>query len=566
MPQIVSVPSSQESQVKGCLKTNVVLGEIGRLEMEISECRRAVAERWSKVEYRQTQIKSDTAECNDDSAVSTDVEGYSDERVLKKVKREVIDLTASDEEIETPISSDFKLVRSEVLDSNVASSHFISFDQIFGDKTLKKSILFSYQYELDFLLARFHGKVEEIILVAQTGTIRPSSAPAAIALTDRLSIIEFNMPQFTCHHSKMVINFYDDGSCRIFMPSNNFTYAEANYPQQVCWCSPRLERARDAYVRGFSAFQDSLLDYLGTYKLRKISERVVSSIKTVDFSPLQDVTFVFSSPSNEIASGLQSLAKIISGGARDEAGGRAYHYLCQSSTIGAAVSKKTHANLFTHVFIPILHGIISPKSKLLSTEALLNEFKVRHIVPHLVYPTVEEIRTSPLGWLCSGWFHFNYNRDMAHYNMLSKQFSVFRKQDSRRVSQNRRTTPSHSKFYMKFTTELEAELGTSMGLDWCLYTSSNLSRTAWGTGTARPRNYEVGVLLKAGARELICRSFTDVTYRDSSNFKLKPNSQLVLVPFTLPVIPYDAKQADEAFCMSKDYDLNDIDGMPYPHN
>ncbi|QLQ82106.1 hypothetical protein HG537_0G03610 [Torulaspora globosa] len=528
--------------------------------MEISECRRAVAERWSKVEYRSTQVRS----CSDDSSASTDIEGYSDERPLKKVKQEVIDLTGSDEEIET-IKSDFKLIRSEVLDSNVTSSHFISFEQIFGDQTLKKSVLFSYQYDLDFLLSQFHSKVEDIVVVAQTGTIRSSSGSEAIALSDRLLVIEFNMPQFTCHHSKMIINFYNDGSCRIFMPSNNFTYAEANYPQQVCWCSPRLKRADRAYVRGSSSFQDSLVDYLGTYKLKKISERVVSSIKTIDFSPLQDVTFVFSSPSNEIESGLQSLAKILSGDVKDEADGSAHHYLCQSSTVGAALSKKTHSNLFTHVFIPILHGITSPKSKLLSTETVLNEFKLKHIVPHLIYPTVEEIRTSPLGWLCSGWFHFNYNRDMAHYNMLAKQFSVFRKQDPRRISQTRTTTPSHSKFYMKFTTELDAELSNSMSLDWCLYTSSNLSRTAWGTGAARPRNYEVGVLLKAGPRELICASFTDVVYRNSSNLKPKPDSQIVLVPFTLPVVPYDANQ-DEAFCMSKDYKLNDINGMPYPYD
>lgn len=534
--------------------------------MEISECRRAVAERWSKVEYRPREVKSDSRECSDDSAASTDLEDYSGERALKKVKREVIDLTGSDEETETPAGCDFKLVRSEVLDSEVVSSHFISFDQIFGDQTLRKSILFSYQYELDFLLERFHGRVEEIILVAQTGTIRPASAPAAIALIDRLAIIEFNMPQFTCHHSKMVINFYNDGSCRIFMPSNNFTYAEANYPQQVCWCSPRLRRANGAYVRGISAFQDSLLDYLGTYKLKKITDKVVSSIKTIDFSPLQDVTFVFSSPSNEVESGFQSLVKMLSGGVPDETRGRTHHYLCQSSTVGAALSKKTHANLFTHVFIPILHGITSTKSKLLSTEAVLNEFKKRNIVPHLIYPTVEEIRTSPLGWLCSGWFHFNYNRDMAHYDMLSKQFNLFRKQDPQRISQRRRATPAHSKFYMKFTTEARAKLGTSMSLDWCVYTSSNLSRTAWGTGTARPRNYEVGILLKAGAKELICQSFTDVVYKSSSNLNLKPNSQMVLVPFTLPVIPYDASQADEAFCMTKDYNVTDINGMPYPYN
>lgn len=530
--------------------------------MNNSECRKAVADRWSKVEYRPKQTVDEPDELSDSS---TDIEGGSDARPSQNAQQEVIDLTSSsDEETEVPISSDFKLVRSDVYDAGVTSNHLISFDQIFGDKTLKKSILFSYQYELDFLLGCFHRDVKEIILVAQTGTIKPPTQ--AMALTSRMSIIEFPMPQFTCHHSKLIINYYDDNSCRIFMPSNNFTYAEANYPQQVCWCSPKLERTQNAYKPGVSPFQDSLLEYLDTYKRRDIQKTVIASVKTIDFKPLKDVIFMFSAPSSDIQSGFQRLANALSEDVREESDDKVHHYLCQSSTIGASLSKKTHANLFTHVFIPNLHGITPMKSKLLSTEELMSEFKARRIVPHVVYPTVEEIRASPVGWFCCGWFYFNYNRDMAHYNMLAKDLGVFRKQDPSRVSKERRATPSHSKFYMKFTMEPGAEPASSINLDWCLYTSSNLSRTAWGTGGGRPRNYEVGILLKSGARDLICGSFTDVVYRNSSNLKPKPNSQLVLVPFTIPLVPYDAKQADEAFCMDKDYTLTDINGQSFSHH
>lgn len=539
--------------------------------MGSSDCRRAVAERWSKIQYRSKQDEPETLE-NSGSSASTDIEEFADERPLKKVKREVVDLTSlSDSEVEEPsgrvqpLRSAFKLVKSDVFDpTTVDSNHFISFDQIFGDRSLKKSILFSFQYEMDFLLPQFHRNVAEIIIVAQSGTIRTCSTPAGLSSAQKLQIISFNMPPFTCHHSKMIINIYEDDSCRIFLPSNNLTYAEANYPQQVCWCSPRLKRAERGYEPGKSAFQDRLLDYLHTYRQDGILRKVVPQVKLIDFSTLRDVTFIFSAPGKEVESGFQMLAGELSGTVTDS-DASTHHYICQSSTVGASLSKKTHSNLFTHVFVPILHGITPLKSKLLTTETLLKEYKTRNIDLQLIYPTAEEIRTSPTGWLCSGWFHFNYTKDMAHYDMLSKQFELFRKQDPARVSPNRKATPSHSKFYMKLTKRLGSTPQSLEKLDWCVYTSSNLSQTAWGTGTAKPRNYEVGILLKSGDRDLLCGSFTDVAYRKSVVGQSNPDSQVVLVPFTIQTVPYDVRRGDEAFCMSKNY-TRDINGMPYPHS
>lgn len=551
--------------------------------MGSSDCRKRVAERWSRVDYRTLG-----ADCSDDvSTSSTDIESDDNFKVRKIAKREVIDLTTSDDEIEgvnlatndSPVrfKSSFKLIKSEVYDSNVESPHFIEFREIFGEKSLKRSVLFSFQYELDFLLEQFHSDVEKIILVAQTGTIRPCTSPKAMLLVDRLSVIDFYMPKFTCHHSKMIINTYDDESCRIFLPSNNFTYAEANYPQQVCWCSPVLFPSRRQYTKGNSAFQDDLIEYLQLYKMKQITEEVVAKVKLLNFEPLEDVTFLYSSPSKLVASGFEKLAEDILNDpspVKDVASEDRHHYLCQSSTIGASMSKKTHANLFSHLFIPVLHKLSPLKSKLMSTETLLKEYRKQRITPYIIYPTVEEIRTSPIGWLCSGWFHFNYSKDLPHYDMLSKELSIFYKQDPSRTSQNRKATPCHSKFYMKSTTD-----GRSMPenspfdrLDWCVYTSSNLSLTAWGSGTARPRNYEVGILLKSENRNLICKSFADVIYNNSrvqnpsADETFQNGSQVVLVPFTLPVVKYNVREGEEAFCMAKDYNSTDKNGLPYPYH
>lgn len=54
----------------------------------------------------------------------------------------------------------------------------ITLKDIFGTETLKRSILFSFQYELDFLLRQFHQNVENITIVGQKGTIMPIEARA----------------------------------------------------------------------------------------------------------------------------------------------------------------------------------------------------------------------------------------------------------------------------------------------------------------------------------------------------------------------------------------------------
>lgn len=530
--------------------------------MGVGEARRAVAAKWSKVEYR-----SLGSENQDSSASSTDIEEES-ERPVKKAKQEVIDLTSDDEDVghrECLPQSPFRLIKSDVYDGGVESAHFITFREILGDSRLRKSILFSFQYELDFLLEQFHPKVAEIVLVAQKGTIRPCTTERAFALVDRLSLIEFYMPQYTCHHSKMIVNLYEDGSCRLFLPSNNLTYAEANYPQQVCWCSPILPRSKSDSKESGSMFQNDLLKYLKAYGNKDVWDKVAREIKLLDFSPLKHVSFIFSAPTKDVTTGFQALAKhLLNHKQFRETDDRSHHYLCQTSTMGAAVSRKSHANLFTHVFIPVLQAMVPLNSKLMDTSALLDRYKAHNIVPYIVYPTVEEIRTSPTGWLCSGWFHFNYIKDKEHYRMLTEDFSVFYKQDQRQLSANRRATPSHSKFYMKSTSS--AKSNPFKELDWCLYTSANLSLTAWGSGTARPRNYEVGVLYKSGSKPLACESFSNVIYTKNYQSTVKNNSQVVLVPFTLPVVSYDVAQGDEAFCMAKNYKLVDTHGVPYQHH
>ena len=135
--------------------------------------------------------------------------------------------------------------------------------------------------------------------------------------------------------------------------------------------------------------------------------------------------------------------------------------------------------------------------------------------------------------------------------MLRNKFKVFYKQDPAMVTRRRGTTPAHSKFYMHCATNSTGPCDASQvfkELEWCLYTSANLSQTAWGTVSRKPRNYEAGVLYHsrrlANTRKVTCRTFT----RDRRGCAGNPTH--VAVPFTLPVIPYDLAE-DECFCLAR---------------
>ena len=90
----------------------------------------------------------------------------------------------------------------------------------------------------------------------------------------------------------------------------------------------------------------------------------------------------------------------------------------------------------------------------------------------------------------AGWFHCGAQRSPQMHARLRSN-GVF-------VKSPGGTVPSHSKFYMQWGDSGEGPLCIASTLDWCLYTSANLSKVAWGLGEggAKPQNYEAGVLLR----------------------------------------------------------------------
>ncbi|CAI4055862.1 hypothetical protein SKDZ_02G3290 [Saccharomyces kudriavzevii ZP591] len=546
----------------GCGMSQETMSRVKRKRSDVAE---KVAQRWKSYRYS-ADIENKTTDDHSDG------DGHNDDECVIINESKVIDLTGPEHDLEAKEeacgagnNAVFKLIKSDFYEAGDfvgVADDMITLKDIFCEKSLKRSILFSFQYELDFLLRQFHENIDNITIVGQKGTIVPvesqTMGAALLGTLRKIKLIEITMPPYASHHTKLIINFYDNGECRIFLPSNNFTSMETNLPQQVCWCSPVLQIDKEQPP---VPFKTDLIKYLTSYHVKDIDELITRSVETVDFAPLSELEFVYSTPSRFQSSGLLSfydkLEELSTGAAT---GDITKHYLCQTSSIGTSISRARDENLWTHLMIPLFTGIISApvegthgrkKVKVPTTDSLVAEYTQGRIKPYIIFPTEREIMTSPLRQASSGWFHFQYLQKRSYYEMLRNQLKVFYKEDPATVTRRRGTTPAHSKFYMHCTTQPAESCDASRAfqeLEWCLYTSANLSQTAWGTVSRKPRNYEAGVLYHssklAGIQRVTCRSFT----RDRPSKGGNPSH--VAVPFTLPVVPYDAAE-DECFCLAR---------------
>lgn len=513
----------------------------------------AVRARWGNQSY-----KEETGRFQGPETVPDGEETGERGEIREPQQEVVVDLT-QDETSSTDISEDsdteslehgyFKMIRSDLYDRDTKGSpHFVTISDILGDDKIVKSILFSYQFQLDFILEQFHRNVQKIVMVAQEGTITPLSRLQYAFQLDKCQMTTFPMPHYTAHHSKMIINFYQDETCRIFIPSNNFTYNETNLPQQVCWSSERLPRYRHRHKSGETSFETNLIRYLKSYHIDTIDKLIIKDLQTVNFQSLSSVEFVFSTPRKNVVSGLPLLNSILKSHCalqytdNDENVGKPLHFLCQTSSMGTSLSQTNVVNLFTNVMIPSwlelgaeMHEV--EKSKKYPTKAQIKDlFKRKNVKPYILFPTLQEIKLYPAA---RGWFHFHYHRRQDHYQALRDELKCFYKQDPTKVATSRGLTPCHSKFYI-------ASMDPNFSdFQWCCYTSANLSVSAWGTSHRAPRNYEVGVVMFNGE----CESFHNVAAREV-------RYDTVLVPFTLPPVPYETAEGtpgggpsarDEAF-------------------
>lgn len=324
--------------------------------------------------------------------------------------------------------------------------------------------------------------------------------------------------QYGSHHTKMMVNFFQDDTCQVVVHTMNLTLTDYELQTQMCWLSPRLKRCsntKDYLKEGLDPVKDNglifkydLIHYLKSYDEDRLQE-LIDEVSKYDFSPV-DVQLVTSSP------GTYSFDEKQAPNYKDNLFGYGklrqwlqIHHLtshsgqliAQTSSIAAPLYKSRSdrgSNILSHLFTSIAEG---------STDIKSSDHDFTHgIKPVIIWPTVPEV-VNARGSILSGYaLHFNILAS-GNYTAYEDQWRSIRKffyrwdsiGDSKKSRAGRSRLSPHVKTYCVTKDNFKT-------LDWFLLTSANISTQAWGAPLARSKepvtmakykvsSYEAGILI-----------------------------------------------------------------------
>lgn len=526
--------------------------------------RQTVANHWATKYDRKRSITTDTAEGENKR-----------EKPAMSNEIEVIEINDDDDDVqEVPQPTEPK---RKCFDPPLLPLHNEAYDipklnnsktfkDLIGSPDLKACYLFSFQFELDFILPQFSSNSTEINILHQNGRVIPSNLVRSFS---NLNFYEIYVPPFSAYHPKLIINQFKNNTFQIHIMSPNLTeYEFCKTNNQMVWSSPLLSKNSNSKTQ----FKTNLLIFLQNHDISKLKS-LVRSLTSIDFSEIKN-EFHHASTGLHSGSGYLGLYDLLAKNnlitKSDDKTTK--HILYQSSSIASALAfnKKTQdcSNVFTHILAPLVSGVFTNQSNnslnlksiplsigLNSVDSFLSS-KTSKL--YIIFPTTEEIRTSKPGYVSGTWSVFNTSKESGKFmfkNLLSKFFyKSFTKQRS--------SNPSHTKFFLMSSDNFKT-------LDWCLFTTANLSKQAWGhlrleekksnTEKVSISNYECSVLIhpKQYGENAVLKPLEI----GSGYSHLESNEVPVFLPFKLP--PEKYSNTDTPWDATVSHSKLDSNGQPY---
>uniref|UniRef100_A0A3Q4BKK6 Tyrosyl-DNA phosphodiesterase 1 n=1 Tax=Mola mola TaxID=94237 RepID=A0A3Q4BKK6_MOLML len=324
---------------------------------------------------------------------------------------------------------------------------------------------------------------------------------------------------FGTHHTKMMLLWYEEGF-RVIILTSNLIRADWYQKTQGMWMSPLFPRLPEgsSATAGESPtfFKRDLLEYLASYRAPDLEEWI-QRIKEHDLSKTR-VYLVGSTPGRYVGSDMERwghlrLRKLLYDHTEPVPGEEKWPVIGQFSSIGSMGLDKTKwlAGEFQCTMTTL------GKSSSLRSDPPV----------HLLYPSVEDVRTSLEGYPAGG--SLPYSIQTAQKQLwLHSYFHRWKAN-----STGRSHAMPHIKTYMRVSPDFTE-------LAWFLVTSANLSKAAWGAleknnTQVMVRSYELGVLYVPSAFYMktfpVHKNPFPVSSSSSSGFP---------VPFDLPPTSYSS--------------------------
>ncbi|XP_027871873.1 tyrosyl-DNA phosphodiesterase 1 isoform X1 [Xiphophorus couchianus] len=388
---------------------------------------------------------------------------------------------------------------------------------LFGN--LKESVQFNYCFDIPWMVKQFPSEFRHCPVLIVHGDKREAKArllqqgqpfPHVRFCQAKLDIA------FGTHHTKMMLLWYEEGF-RVIILTSNLIRADWYQKTQGMWMSPLFPRlpegSSESSGESPTFFKRDLLEYLASYRAPELDEWI-QRIKEHDLSETR-VYLVASTPGRYVGADMERwghlrLRKLLYDHTNPIPDEEQWPVIGQFSSIGSMGMDKTKW----------LAGEFQRTLTTLGKSSLRSDPPV-----HLLYPSVEDVRTSLEGYPAGG--SLPYSIQTAQKQMwLHSYFHCWK---ARRTG--RTHAMPHIKTYMRVSPD-------STQLLWFLVTSANLSKAAWGAMEKNNtqimvRSYELGVLYVPSA-------FSMKTFPiDTNPFPASSSSTLGFpVPFDLPPTSY----------------------------
>lgn len=374
---------------------------------------------------------------------------------------------------------------------------------------LVRSVQFNYMFDVEFLLENYpeEFRLKPLLIVhgdsrddVQSLKTQCSPYPQIELCSARLDI------PFGTHHTKMMFLLYETG-LRIVIHTANLIKQDWKQKTQGIWISPICPKLTDE-KDSLTNFKQDLLEYIGRYRARQL-QFWSKIIEEHDLSEI-NVHLISSTPGRHTGPDLNK-----------------FGHLKLRQTL------KTHLKFDNEQQFaqgPIVGqfssiGSLGPNANSWLTKEFLTSLKQLHSSSlenpevKLIYPTVENVRTSLEGYMAGGSLPYNIGNAMRQGWLINYLHRW--KADNRQRS---RASP-HIKTYLRATNDQYKQLL------WFLVTSANLSKAAWGVLEKNStqlmiRSYEIGVLF-------LPQQFSQTTF---SVFE----SPAFPMPYDLPPVKYQS--------------------------
>ncbi|XP_040831107.1 tyrosyl-DNA phosphodiesterase 1 [Ochotona curzoniae] len=384
---------------------------------------------------------------------------------------------------------------------------------LFG--TLVSSAQFNYCFDVDWLIRQYPPEFRRKPILLVHGDKREAKAQlhAQAKPYENVTLCQAKLDiAFGTHHTKMMLLRYEEG-LRVVIHTANLIHEDWHQKTQGMWLSPlypRLVPGTHGLGESPTHFKADLISYLKAYNAPPLQEWI-DSIREHDLSET-NVYLIGSTPGRFQGSqkdnwGHFRLRKLLKEHTSSIPQAESWPVVGQFSSIGSLGADES--KWLCSEFKESLLGLGSPGQPAGTSAAPL----------HLIYPSVENVRTSLEGYPAGGSLPYSI-QTAEKQNWLHSYFHKWSAETS-----GRSNAMPHIKTYMRPSPDF-------CRIAWFLVTSANLSKAAWGAleknGTQLMiRSYELGVLFLPTAFGL-----------DSFNVKRKffSSHQELTAPFP---VPYD---------------------------